>query len=786
MARPSRRDRPPLSRWLRRGLLGLIALLLLGGGAVALGLWLSQPAQQGTLRLPGLGAPVAVTLDGQGIPRIAAASETDAAMALGWLHARDRLFQMEMMRRGGAGRLAEVAGKAALPTDRLMRTFGLARLAEADLALLPAETRAVLDAYAAGVNAWIAARGRFAAPEFVLLGAPAPWRPADSLLWGKIMGVWLSGNWRTELARGRLAATLPAERVRDLSPGDASAGRPDRLALDPAHLGRLTAILPRFPDPFTLPASASNAWAVAPAHSASGGALLAADPHLGFSAPILWYLARIDLADGRLLAGATSPGVPFMVIGRSRDLAWGFTTTHSDTQDLFAERLLDEHRYETPEGPQPFTLTEEIIEVRGEASERLYVRATRHGPVISDLDRSAPPGMALALAAANLAPADTSAAGLHALNRARSIAEARTAAAQITGQAQNLIVADREGGIAFYLTGRTPLRRAGDGQMPVAGWSGAYDWSGWVPFEAMPHVSAPESGVLVNANNRPAPPDNQVFLGHDWPGDWRARRIGALLASGGPHTAADFARLQGDTVSLFARDLLLPPDAVLRRLPRPPGAAGQAHDLLLAWDGDARAALPQPLIFNAWIREFGRLALAKGGVPAGAWTAEGEFLARLLAPGSPLAGPWCGGDCAPLVTQALTQAVAGLTATEGPDPAAWRWAGPHIARFEHPLLRGLPVLGPRTRLEAPTGGDEWTISRGGIPRDGFRHVHGAGLRLVADLADPDRTLAIIATGQSGNPLSAYWGNLLPAWRDGRPLLLTRQPARVSGEFRLLP
>jgi len=786
MARPIRRERGPLSRWLRRGLFGLLGLLVLGGGTVALALWRSHPPQAGTLRLPGLGAPVSVSLDGQGVPRIAATTETDAAMALGWLHARDRLFQMEMMRRGGAGRLAEVAGKAALPTDRLMRTLGLARLAEADLAGLPAETRAMLDAYAAGVNAWIAARGRFAAPEFILLGAPAPWRPADSLLWGKIMGAWLSGNWRAELARGRLATTLPAERVRELSPGDASPGRPDRLALDPAHLDRLAAALPRFPDPFTLPASASNAWAVAPAHSASGGALLASDPHLGFNAPILWYLARIDLADGRLLAGATSPGVPFIVIGRSRDLAWGFTTTHSDTQDIFAERLVDEHRYETPDGPQPFTLTEEIIPVRGAAPERLYVRATRHGPVISDLDRSAPPGMVLALAAANLAPADTGAAGLHALNRARSVAEAQAAAALISSPPQNLMVADRAGELGFFLTGRTPLRRTGDGQVPVAGWSGAYDWTGWIPFESMPHIVGPESGVLLNANNRPVPPDSPVFLGHDWPGDWRARRIGGLLGAGAPHTAADFARMQGDTVSLFARDLLLPAEAVLRRMPRPAGAAGQAHDLLLAWDGDARAALPQPLIFNAWVRQFGRMVLAMGGVPAGAWTAQGEFLARLLAPGSPLAGPWCGGNCAPLASRALVEAVASLAATEGPDPAAWRWGGPHIARFEHPLLRFLPVLGPRSRLEAATGGDEWTIARGGIAPEGFRHVHGAGLRLVADLADPDRTLAIIATGQSGHPLSDHWGDLLPAWRDGRALLLSRQPARLRGEFRLLP
>ena len=784
--RPRRLDRSPARIWAGRALLGLAALVLLAAGGLAAGVWLSKPPAGGTLRLAGLSAPVEVTIDRQGVPRIKAADERDAAMALGWLHARDRMFQMEMMRRGGAGRLSEVAGAATLPADRMVRTLGLARRARADLAALPPETLRVLEAYAAGVNAWIAARGRLAAPEFLLLGAPEPWLPEHSLLWGKIMGVWLSGNWRTELALARLSATLPPERLRELIPADTSAGRPDVLALDSGHLGRLVAALPSFPEPFTLPSSASNIWAVAPGRSVSGGALLAADPHLGFQAPILWYLARIDLADGRMLAGATSPGVPFLVIGRSDALAWGFTTTQSDTQDVFAERLVDEHRYQTPEGPLPFGIIEEIIKVRGAPDERLYVRETRHGPVISDLDRSAPPGMVLALSAANLAPADTAPAGLHALNRARGLEDARAAAALITSPSQNLMVADRAGKIGMFLTGRTPVRKAGDGMLPVAGWTGAFDWTGWVPFDAMPHMAEPESGVLVNANNRPAPPDFPVFLGQDFPGDWRFRRIGALLGAAPKHAAADFARMQLDTVSVFARDLVLPADALLRTMPRPPGLAGQARDLLLAWDGDIAPHVPQPLIFNAWIREVGRLATAQRGVPEGAWRPDGEFLARLLAPASPLAGPWCGGDCASLAARALEAAVARLSERFGTDPHAWRWAGPHLARFEHPLLRFVPVLGPRARLEAATGGDEWTVSRGGTGAQGYAHVHGAGLRLVADLADPDRTLAIIATGQSGNPFARHWGDLLPAWRDGGTLLLGRQPAGIWGEFRFAP
>ncbi|WP_343893574.1 penicillin acylase family protein [Craurococcus roseus] len=834
---------------MRRVLFGLAAVLLLAAGTAAGLLWWSLPPSHAATRIPGLSAPVEVALDRHGIPRIAAATEQDAAAALGWLHARDRMFPMEMMRRGASGRLAELAGPAMLMNDRFVRTLGLLRRAEADLAILPAETRAVLEAYAAGVNAWIAERGRFAAPEFIPLGAPEPWRPEHSLLWGKVMGLWLSGNWRQELEHARLAAILPPERLSDLWPADDSPGRPDALPApatagdgapprkdaralptnssetitaaparhrpdgsqrghgaedrqrpgpngqaatdaDPAHLSRLLAALPRFPGPGTLPDSASNAWAVSGARSASGAPLLASDPHLGFNAPVLWYLARIDLADGRMMAGATSPGVHGIVIGRTRDLAWGFTTTHSDTQDVFVETPAGPGAYATPDGPRPFTVREETIAVRGGDPVRLRVRETRHGPVISDLDPDGAGGRILAVSMANLAPDDTSAAGLLALNRARTVEEGKAAAALVTGTPQNLMMADAAGGIAMALTGRTPIRRAGDGALPAPGADGSHDWAGWVPFDALPHAEDPPGGALANANNRVSPSGHPVHLGRDWFGDWRFRRIGEMLASRERHDAPNFAAMQRDTVSLLARELATAPDAVLRQSPRPEdAAAAKARDLLLAWDGNIAADRPEPLLFNAWMRAARRLALENGGAPPGA--GGPEFLSRVLSPDGRAAAPWCAGDCPALAARALRDAVAELQATEGSDPAAWRWGRVHVARFEHPILRFVPLLGGWTRLQAPTGGDEETVSRGGMRGAGpasWRHVHGAGLRLVADLADPDRTLAVIATGQSAHPLSRHWGDLLPAWRDGGTVSLGRAPADggEGGRFRLLP
>jgi penicillin amidase len=303
----------------------------------------------------------------------------------------------------------------------------------------------------------------------------------------------------------------------------------------------------------------------------------------------------------------------------------------------------------------------------------------------------------------------------------------------------------------------------------------------------MPHVEDPASGAIANANNRPAPPDSPVFLGRDWPDDARFRRIGALLAARPRHAATDFAAMQTDTVSTLGHDLL-GREALLRRLPRPEGAAGTARDLLLAWDGDVRADRPEGLVFNAWIERLGDLALAAGGVPAGAWTPRAGFLRLVLSPDGAGAA-WCGGDCAALAGRALEEAVTGLAATQGPDPAAWRWGAVHVARFEHPLLRALPGLGWLTGLAAATGGDEWTVSRGGIRGYGptrFAHVHGAGLRLVADLADPDATLAVIATGQSGNPASRHWGDLLAPWQAGRMLALRKAPETLEGRITLTP
>ena len=737
-------------RKLRRIVLKLLGvfgiLLLLAIGAVGWALWSTLPSAHEIARIPGLSAPVAIALDADGIPHIRAANERDGAAALGFVHARDRMFQMELMRRAASGRLSELAGPSTLWLDRTMRTLGVGRAAAADWATLPPDTKAMLAAYASGVNTWIAEHGRFAAPEFLPLGAPEPWQPSDSLLWAKTMGLYLSGNWRAELSRLSLQGRLPQNLVDELWRSDPPRQQAER-ANDPALAAaatRLAAVLPAFPAPWTQPESASNEWAVDGAHSATGAPILAGDPHLAFGFPGIWYLARIDTPDATL-AGATAPGVPFLVIGRNRHIAWTFTTTDADVQDVFVE---------APD--TPLTTREERIRVRGQPDDILIVRESRHGPIVGDL--AGVRDKILAVSMANLKPGDTAATGLLALNRATSVRAAGAAAPAIASPVQNLLVADRTT-IGQFTTGRIPIRRAGDGSAPQPG-NGAFDWIGWASGTALPWHISPASGRLLNANERIAPPDFPVFLGRDWYTDWRARRIAALLDGLPKPTLADFARMQTDVRSTFAAQVL----PILR-------AAAPDETIFDGWNGDMTMDGPQPLVFNTWLRAFHRSVLQRAGLEPHVGGPMADFVGFVL---SPAGAHWCGGDCGPLAKQALAAAT---------DRRPWGEAHPAI--FAHPIFRGIPFLGDLTTRSIPSPGDDTTLDRGS-PNASMQSVHGASYRGVYDLSDLDRSLFMLAPGQSGNPLRTHAGDLLRRWRDGATLTLGRDPAAVAESIELIP
>ena len=773
-------------RWFRRLLLSLLGLTLvlalLAFGVV----WLTVPPDDQTLRVPGLSAPVDITFDGDGVPRIVAANERDAATALGFVHARDRMFQMDLMRRAASGRLSEIAGPVTLPIDKQMRVFGLAQLAEGDVDAQSPETRALLEAYSAGVNAWIGSRGKFAGMEFLYLGAPEPWRPADSLLWGRTMGLWLSSNYRTELTRQALLDKIPRRMLEQLWPSHAATLPPEaglngwglpgsRLAS--AAASALLESLPAFPGPFTLPSTASDAWAVDGRWSSTGAPLLAGDPHLGFGFPGLWYLVRID-TPGMVLAGATGPGVPFLVLGHNSQIAWTFTTTGADTQDVYLE---------PPNAA--FTSHQERIKVRGQPDTVMTVRETRHGPVISDLRPGASadePAMVVAME--NLRPGDTGATGLLALDHSSSVEEAGKAAPMIASPVQNLMVADARK-IGLFVTGRVPVRRSGDGWAPVpgitatpvppgksagdngGGGNDAYGWSDFASGDRLPHIVAPASGRLVNGNEPVWPPDFPVFMGRDTFSDWRARRIRTLLDSTPKHSTSDFAAMQIDVVSTYAAALL----PTLRTVPG-------ASQVLRDWDGAMTMNAPQPLVFSAWMDNFHRAVLDKAGIPIGASSPVFEFVPFVL---SPEGAAWCGGDCAMLLKSTFDSTMSSLTERFGADPNSWRWGAVHLAGFAHPFLASVPVLGWLTTSRIAVPGDGATLDRGGT-NDKLESVHGASYRGVYDLADLDRSLFMVAPGQSGNPLSRHARDFVTRWRDGGMVLLGSKSNEISGKVRLEP
>jgi len=553
--------------------------------------------------------------------------------------------------------------------------------------------------------------------------------------------------------------------------------------IETAH--RLLAALPVFPAPFTEPATASNEWAVAGSRTKSGAPLLAGDPHLDLNFPAIWYLARIDTPT-ESWAGATAPGLPFLVIGHNRSIAWTFTTTGADTEDLFKETMLPDGTYQTPGGPQPFQTRQETIKVRGQPDVNFTVRISRHGPIISDAT-PAPDGSVLALEAEDLQPNDTAAAGIYALDEAVTIDQAQQAAQTITSPVQNLLVADRTH-IALFTTGVVPVRKAGDGAYPVDGADGAHDWTGSATGLALPHYEDPASGQLVNGNERTAPASFPVYLGHDWYGDWRARRIKQLLGNRSGLTVADFSQIQDDDVSLLAQDLL---PRLLAAAPADGSLAARTAALLKGWDGAMDQSTPQPLIYNAWIQAFHTAILA--GVGAQDWTGPWAELTSYVL--SPAGKSWCGGNCDALLRQTLADSTRSLSARFGDDPSKWRWGSVHQAEFIHPVfgqilgpkLRGVPGIGRLEGFSVRVNGDDQTIFRAGSGGGRLTANHGPAYRGIYDLSNlDDGSRFMLAPGQSGNIFSSYSGNFLSRWVQGQTIAIGRIPDQIEQSVSFMP
>ncbi|RAU22712.1 penicillin acylase family protein [Paramagnetospirillum kuznetsovii] len=727
----------------------------------------SLPRIEGTMPLPGIHTSAAIARDSLGVPRITAKSLPDAYFALGWVHAQDRMWQMEMQRRVGAGRLAEVVGEAGLSNDRFTRSLGLYRLAERAFPQLDEPTRAALVSYAAGVNAWMKENRLRLPPEYTLLGfRPEPWTPADSMVWQKLMALQLAGNWHDDILRAQLNRSLDPKRVQELFPAT-PADAPVTLSSEGGK-----ALLDGLPEAArTMPAS--NIWVVGGNRTESGKPLLANDPHLGFRAPILWYLAALDAPD-LSLSGATVPGVPFHVIAHNTRIAWGFTATQADTVDLFVEKLAGESAYKTPEGSRPFVVRDEVIRVKGAADVALTVRETRHGPVISDLVAKdvAGPGEVVALSATLLGEQDFSIQALRKLNQAKDWAGFTNAVKDLQAPVLNIGYADTAGNIGFYTAGRVPIRKSGNGMVPARGWTNEGDWTGWVPFAKLPQSYNPKSALLINANNKVVGDKYPYLITATWDDGYRASRIRDLLEPRRKLTPADMSETQGDIVSLQALEL----KDLLSGHEFKGKTARDAAQKLADWDGRMARDRAEPLIYASWLGHLNRAVFADELKER--FEAIAAPRAQMLLEALTRRRHWCDDvstpepeSCEDMIERALEQALADLAGRWGNDMAKWSWGATHRATFDNAVLGKVPLVANLANLAIATDGDNYTVSRGSYVADAkateFPQNHGAGLRAVFDLGNLANSRFVIATGQSGLPLSRHYADMMKDWQANR-------------------
>jgi penicillin amidase len=768
----------------------------------------TQPQISGQLRMSGLQAAVDIVRDAEGIPHIYAKSTHDAYFALGVVHAQDRLWQMEMNRRIAAGRVAEVLGPAALGTDRFLRTLGVRRNAEAIVRHLAPDARAALDAYAEGVNRYLVERSGPLPPEFLLTGAPAPapWEPADSLAWQTMMAWDLGGNWTQELLRMRLAQRMDLAHIQSFLPpypGDAPLHTQDYTGLYRSLAGTVEQLekVARIAPPSLIEGMGSNNWVVGGARSHSGKPLLANDPHLGLNAPALWYFAHLS-APGLNVIGATLPGIPAVALGRTDRIAWGLTNTGPDVQDLYIEQTNpgNQSQYRTPDGWAAFDTRSETIRVKGQPDTQMTVRETRHGPVITGAlplaDRAPVDARThvIALAWTALRPDDLSLQANLRLNRAGNWAEFVAAMRDFGAPQQNIVYADVAGNIGLLAPARVPMRRRDNdlkGLAPAPGWDARYDWTGFIPFDELPHKYNPVSQQIVTANQKVVDPAYPHFLTSEWALPYRAERIASLLDATPLHDMDSFARIQKDDVSLAARELL----PMLRRAVPKSEQARDALAALAAWDGRMDAGRFEPLVYNAWLRELSRQLFAR---PLGEalmndyWEQKNVHQPTADALRTMDAGnPWCRGaqgegelpHCIDLLSASLDASLADLRRRYGDDMRAWRWGTAHEALSEHRPFSKVPMLAKFFNIRLPSPGDTFTINVGRHNlRDEaapFTSHHAASLRALYDLSNLENSRFIHSTGQSGNVFSPLYRNYSQRWVDAAYLPMRMVRAEVE-------
>ena len=858
--------------WFKRLAWALLALLVLLAAAAGVYVNRSFPVIDGELTAAGLHAPVSIGRDAADVTHIKAKAPHDAWFAIGYVHAQERGWQLEFNRRVMHGELSEVFGTATLDTDKLLRTLGIMQAAERQWRDLPAEGKSAMQAYSDGINAFYAQSsgisGQALSPEFHILGGKpggsgAPWTPQDSIGWSLMMALDLGGNWGNEFARLSALKNLNTAQLWQLFtpyPGEAPASQVDFAKLY-AELGVYKPITNAIKtgaacarihwtecqfdtsktlkiaqnDVFwasgpansiaewasslgTVDGKGSNNWVVAGNRTTSGKPLLANDPHLGLSAPAIWYFAHLEAPeskaeDGRVTPavnaiGATLPGLPFVVLGRTAKVAWGFTNTGPDVQDLYLEQInpANPKQYRIPGDGQTawayFKTRNEVIKVKGQSDVQLTVRESRHGPVLSDAQKSHTELLdtskfVLALRWGALdADNQTVLSGLRS-NAAQSIDDLEAAFSSYHSPMQSVVMADTAGRTALKAVGKLPLRKLENdilGIAPSPGWDARYDWAGWAPYAQNPQAgdaAIATKGFLATANQRITPPDFPIFMGQDWTVPHRHNRIEQLLAATPKHDMGSMQKIQADQLSMATLKLLPYLNTAVSKSTHTLATASKTA--LEGFDGVMRVESSAPLIFAAWADELTRGVIG-GKLGEGTFKplyGKRDFRSAVEGIMARNDADWCGAaGCSVQSGLALDRALTRLQKDHGADVTQWRWGRAHNALSAHKPFGNVPLLAKFFDVRVPTGGDTFSINVGQYwandEKQPFANRHAASMRTLFDLADLEKSQFIYQTGQSGLVFSSRYRDMSEQWSKVEYRALQMRPVGMVHQLRLVP
>ena len=788
-----------LIKWVS-AIIGVVFLCAVIGGLIFYLLLLKTiPDDSGVSSIAGLESEVSIIRDKENVPHIEAKNHADAAMALGFVHAQDRLWQMEVLRMAGQGRLSELFGKATLSSDTFLRTLDLAGASRDSYELLKPETKKIIEAYVSGINAYMSrSRGRFVPslpPEFLILGVkPDPWEAWHSGLVLKMMALTLDQNMEFEIKRLALASKgfLPKEieALVGYGPREKVGQLPDlreifKFPKKTTDKGQQNSTNKYANLVVKTGVRASNNWVISGSRTKSGMPILANDPHLGLTAPSLFYLAHLSFKDvdgDQNLIGGTLPGTPLFLVGRNDKIAWGLTTTGLDTQDLFIERLdpHDRMKYLTPNGSVAFEIRTETLKISDGEDVQLEIRNTRHGPVLpgdyENLENLLPENHVAALRWTALDHDDVTLDGVLNMALANSVDGFIEAQRNIVSPMQSIVVADIEGNIGLIAPGRAPVRNPQNrinGRAPVPGWLALYDWIGTIPFDQLPKLVNPTSGAIATANANFLPEDYTPHITYDWAENYRHARLEEqIIRSNDIHDVDKSLAVMGD---IRSEAMLQLRDAIFETM-----ATGVSfnRDMLSAlqdWDGMMAKNSPEALIMIAWFKNL-HLAILKDDLGDEYKLFEDarvtELLGLLRQSGN---RDWCDNretlakeSCAEIMVSALRATLKEIGEDQGDDWTKWRWGKAHIAYGSHqPFAKVAPLAGI-FNIEIESAGGPYTLLRGQTEfgsEKPFYSRHASAYRAIYDFADLNKSMFIQSTGQSGHFLSEYYRTFSERWAD---------------------